>query len=139
MKLVSASLSTFSSCFRVDTAQLLLPQSKDVSISQSSTLQTLTITHESCSLLLILTPFFAFLSYHALRTQLSPSKTDKRRTRKKQTTTTEILYTVPISKISMTILTVGRRGQSERGKSLCPMNLHGWKSGRERERENSQL
>ncbi|CAM4711005.1 unnamed protein product [Leuciscus chuanchicus] len=82
---------------------------------------------------------FAFLSSHASHIRLSPSKTDKCRTRKKQTTTTEILYTVPISKISMTILTVGRRGQSERGKSLCPMNLHGWKSGRERERENSQL
>lgn len=60
MKLVLASLSTFSPCFRMDTAQLLLPQSEDVSISQSSTLQTLTITHESCSLLLILSPFFSF-------------------------------------------------------------------------------
>lgn len=81
---------------------------------------------------------FAFLSSHASHIRLSPSKTDKCRTRKKQTTTTEILYTVPISKISMTILTVGRRGQSERGKSLCPMNLDGWKSGRERERKREQ-
>lgn len=95
-------------------------------------------SHELCSFLLFLSPFslFFLLMHHTFR--LSPSKTDQRRTRKKQTTTTEILHAVPISKISMTILTVGRRGQSERGKSLCPMNLHGWKSGRERERKREQ-
>lgn len=38
----------------------------------------------------------------------------------------------------MTILTVGRRGQSERGESLSPMNLHESARKGERERESKQ-
>lgn len=98
-----------------------------LSISQSSTLATPAVfKHEFLQIPLSLHHFFP--RTHALHLRPSLSQTDNA-----EKANSAIVYTAAISKISMTILTVGRRGQSERGESHRPMNL------RERERANSQL